>query len=91
MTLVDNPNRYISRGGAAEGNVLLGGRAGTDSPWELDLGVGRPGDKITFVLFVRVLLSSGFLMNTIYGLALTGDIWEQGLAKTNWCWQGCGN
>ena len=53
-TLVDDSKRSITRGRATGGSGLLGGRAGTDSPWELDLGVWRPGDEITVVVFVFV-------------------------------------
>ena len=31
----------------------------------VNLGVGRPRDKITAVVFAHALLSSGFLVNTV--------------------------
>ena len=54
---MDDPKRSVIRGGAAGGSVLFGGWAGTDSPWDLDLGVGRQQDEMTVVVIVTVLFS----------------------------------
>ena len=56
VAIVENPKRSVSKVGGPCRSVLFGGRAGTDSPWEMALGVGSLQDEMTAVVFVRLLV-----------------------------------
>ena len=63
MALADDPKRLVNGAGPPE--VVCSSADGLELTVPVDLGVGRPRDKITAVVFARVLGSSGFLMNTV--------------------------
>ena len=64
-TLSDDFKRYVNGAGPSE--VVCSLVDGLELTVPVDLGVKRPRDEMNDIVFVRVLLSSGFLMNTIYG------------------------
>ena len=77
-TLADDPKRSVNGAGTPE--VVCSSAEGLELTDPVNFGVGRPRDKMTAVVFAHALLSSGLLMNTIYGPMLVGG--EEGAART---------
>ena len=75
-TLSDDSKRYVNGAGPSE--VVCSLVDGLELTVPVDLGVGRPRDEITAVVFARDLLSSGFVVNTIYGQMLVGESERRG-------------